>query len=71
MVAQQKTGKSLQERINDYQNGSTSDNTTDTSADTAGELANTLDNLLLERALEEHRAALARLNELKLALGKN
>lgn len=71
MVAQQKTENSLQEGIDDYQRDSRSESTTPTSADTAGELINALDKLLLERALEEHRVALARLNELKLALGKS
>ena len=36
--------------------------------DTAGELINALDNLLLERAVREHREALARVNTLKMAL---
>jgi hypothetical protein len=71
MVAQQKTGNSLQERINQIQKSSISEDATVTSADAADELVDALDTLLLERALEEHRVALARLNELKLALGKD
>ena len=70
MVAQQKTENPLQERINEDHKSSTSVNATSASADVADDLINALDNLLLERALEEHRVALARLNELKLALKK-
>jgi hypothetical protein len=70
MVAQPKTESTLQERIREYQRSSTAENATPATADTAGDLVDELDTLLLERALEEHRVALARLNELKLALGK-
>ena len=70
MVAQQKTENPLQERINERQSSSTPENATPGGADAADDLITALDNLLLERALEEHRVALARLNELKLALGK-
>jgi hypothetical protein len=70
MVAQQKTGDPLQEWINEDHGSSTSVNATPAGADAADDLITALDNLLLERALEEHRIALARLNELKLALGK-
>ena len=70
MVAQQKPESTLQERINEYQRGSKAEIATPTTTDTAGDLADKLDTLLLERALEEHRVALARVNELKLALGK-
>ncbi len=71
MVAQQKTGNSLQERIEQIQGSSTSEDATATGADGADELVDALDTLLLERALEEHRVALGRLNELRLALGKD
>ena len=71
MVAQQKTGNSLQERIEQIQGNSTSEDATATGADGADELVDALDTLLLERALEEHRVALGRLNELRLALGKD
>jgi len=71
MVAQQKTRDSLQERISEIQKDSTSEGAAATSEDAAGDLIDALDTLLLERALEEHRVALARLNELKLALGKD
>jgi len=71
MVAQQKTRDSLQERISEIQKDSTSEGAAATSEDVAGDLIDALDTLLLERALEEHRVALARLNELKLALGKD
>jgi hypothetical protein len=70
MVAQQQTESTLQERVKEFQRSSTAENATTTTADTAGDLVDKLDTLLLERALEEHRVALARLNELKLALGK-
>jgi hypothetical protein len=70
MLAQQKTETTLQERINEYQTSSTAENATPTTADTAGDLVDALDTLLFEKVLEEHRVALAHLNELKLALGK-
>jgi hypothetical protein len=70
MVAQQKTGNSLQERIEQLQRSSTSEDATATGEDGADELVDALDTLLLERALEEHRVALGRLNELRRALGK-
>jgi len=70
MVAQQKSEGTLQERINEYQRDLKAENATPAIADTAGDLVDALDTLLLERALEEHRTALARLTELKLALGK-
>lgn len=69
MVAQQKTESTLQERINEYQIDSKAESATPTTADTAGDLVDALDTLLLERALEEHRVALARVNELKLVYG--
>ena len=76
MVAQKKFETTLQERINEYQTSSTAENTSPATvdiadtADTADDLINALDTLLLEKALEEHRVALARVNKLKLALGK-
>ena len=70
MVAQQKTGDPLQEWINEDHRSSASVNATPGGADAADVLINALDNLLLERALEEHRVARARSNELKLALRK-
>ena len=71
MVAQQKTRDSLQERISEIQKDSASEGAATASEDAAGDLIDALDTLLLERALEEHRVALARLNELKSALGKD
>lgn len=71
MVAQQKTRDSLQERISEIQKDSASEGAAAASEDAAGDLIDALDTLLLERALEEHRVALARLNELKSALGKD
>ena len=70
MVAQQKTEDPLQEQINERPSSSTSENTPADGADAADDLITALDNLLLERALEQHRVALARLNELKLALAQ-
>jgi hypothetical protein len=71
MVAQQKTGSTLQERIDEYQRNPTAENASPANVDTAGELVNVLDALLLERAQDELRAALARLNQLQQALGKS
>ena len=73
MAAQKKFETTLRERINEYQTSSTAENTTPATvdtADTADDLVNALDTLLLERAQKEHQVALARLNKLKLALGK-
>ena len=70
MVAQKKFETSLRERINEYQTSSTAENASPATVDTADDLVNALDTLLLERAQEEHQVALARLNELKQALGK-
>ena len=70
MVAQQKAGDPIPEKIDEDHRNPESANATPAGADTADDLINALDNLLLERALEEHRVALARLNELKLALKK-
>jgi len=65
------TKNSLKERIDEYQGGSTHQSDAPDMPDAAADLVDALDTLLLERALEEHRVALARLNELKQALGKD
>ena len=69
MVAQQKTESSPQAQINE--DGECATSASAAPADPGEALVNALDSLLLERALEEHRVALARLNKLKIALGKD
>jgi hypothetical protein len=70
MDRSQKIENSLQERIDDYLSSFKSQNDTSPRADTASGLAVALDNYLLERAAEELRVAQARLNKLKLELGR-
>ena len=70
MIAEQKPERLLPERIKEYCGSATAANANPTAVDTAGDLIKALDTLLLDRAREQHRVALARLNELTLALGK-
>jgi hypothetical protein len=68
MVVQQKIEKLLREQVGDSQGDANAESAASVSADTAAGLVDALDDLLLERAVQEHREALARLNKLKLAL---
>jgi hypothetical protein len=68
MVVQQKIEKLLREQAGDSQGDANAESAASASADTAAGLVDALDNLLLERAVQEHREALTRLNKLKLAL---
>jgi hypothetical protein len=68
MVVQQKIEKLLREQAGDSQGDSNAESAASASVDTAAGLVDALDNLLLEKAVQEHREALTRLNKLKLAL---
>jgi ferritin len=68
MVSQRKSEKSSQQQIAEYLANVDSQKTVSNTADTADELVHALDTLLLERAVEEHRDALTRLNKLTHAL---
>jgi hypothetical protein len=69
MVNQEKFEKLIQEQVFDRHRKLKHESVVSTDEDTVGELINALDALLLERAAEEHRVALSRLNQLKQALG--
>lgn len=71
MVAQREHDDSLQERVGDYLRNREPEGSAPTEDEIANELVNALDTLLLEKAVEEHRAALSRLNKLKQGLGRN
>jgi hypothetical protein len=71
VIGQPKIENSVPDALERTQEASDAEKISASGDDTASELVDALDNLLLERAVQEHREALSRLNKLKLALDQN